>query len=48
MSGFRGVEPIGEGVIMGHEVTGKVIETDDVVKTVKKDDMIVTAFATSW
>lgn len=45
---FRGIEPAGSGFIMGHEVTGEVIEVGDRVRTVQKGDVIVSAFTTSW
>ena len=45
---FRGIEPAGSGFIMGHEVTGEVIEVGDHVRSVQKGDVIVSAFTTSW
>ena len=45
---FRGVEPTNEGVIMGHEVTGEIVETGEGVKSVQKGDVVVSAFTTSW
>ncbi|KAL4906613.1 hypothetical protein BDW74DRAFT_150814 [Aspergillus multicolor] len=44
---YRGIEPAGTGFVMGHEVTGEVVEVGDAVKTVQKGDMIVSAFTTS-
>ncbi|KAB8232931.1 hypothetical protein ETB97_005620 [Aspergillus alliaceus] len=44
---FRGIEPAAPGFIMGHEVTGEVVELGDSVKTVQKGDMVVSAFTTS-
>ncbi|KAB8078262.1 chaperonin 10-like protein [Aspergillus leporis] len=44
---FRGVEPAGTGFIMGHEVTGEVVELGDSVKSVQKGDVIVSSFTTS-
>ncbi|BCS29173.1 alcohol dehydrogenase family protein [Aspergillus puulaauensis] len=44
---YRGTEPAGTGFIMGHEVTGEVVEVGDAVKTVQKGDSIVSAFTTS-
>ncbi|KAL4925624.1 alcohol dehydrogenase family protein [Aspergillus undulatus] len=44
---YRGTEPAGSGFIMGHEVTGEVVEVGDEVKSVKKGDVIVSAFTTS-
>ncbi|KAH8423281.1 alcohol dehydrogenase family protein [Aspergillus melleus] len=44
---FRGVEPTNEGVIMGHEVTGEVVEAGEGVKSVQKGDVVVSAFTTS-
>ncbi|PLN76367.1 GroES-like protein [Aspergillus taichungensis] len=44
---FRGIEPAGSGFIMGHEVTGEVIEVGDHVRSVQKGDVIVSAFTTS-
>ncbi|KAL5365804.1 chaperonin 10-like protein [Aspergillus floccosus] len=44
---FRGIEPAGTGFIMGHEVTGHVIEVGDKVKTIQKGDLVVSAFTTS-
>lgn len=45
---YRGIEPSGEGVVMGHEVTGVVVEVGDEVRSVKKGDSVVSAFTTSW
>ncbi|RAH41454.1 GroES-like protein [Aspergillus brunneoviolaceus CBS 621.78] len=45
---YRGIEPNGEGVVMGHEVTGVVVEVGDEVRSVKKGDSVVSAFTTSW
>ncbi|RAK75625.1 alcohol dehydrogenase family protein [Aspergillus fijiensis CBS 313.89] len=44
---YRGIEPSGEGVVMGHEVTGVVVEVGDEVRSVKKGDSVVSAFTTS-
>ncbi|KAL6236552.1 hypothetical protein BDW75DRAFT_108565 [Aspergillus navahoensis] len=44
---YRGIEPAGEGFIMGHEVTGEVVEVGDSVKSVQKGDVVVSAFTTS-
>ncbi|PYH95532.1 alcohol dehydrogenase [Aspergillus ellipticus CBS 707.79] len=44
---FRGIEPAGEGFVMGHEVTGTVVEVGEAVKTVRKGDVVVSAFTTS-
>ncbi|RDW57536.1 alcohol dehydrogenase family protein [Aspergillus mulundensis] len=44
---YRGIEPAGTGFVMGHEVTGEVVEVGDAVKTVQKGDMVVSAFTTS-
>ncbi|KAL4808904.1 alcohol dehydrogenase [Aspergillus unguis] len=44
---YRGIEPAGTGFTMGHEVTGEVVEVGEAVKTVKKGDVIVSAFTTS-
>ncbi|OJJ51330.1 hypothetical protein ASPZODRAFT_127392 [Penicilliopsis zonata CBS 506.65] len=44
---FRGIEPCGTGYIMGHELTGIVVETGTAVKSVQKGDKIVSAFTTS-
>jgi threonine dehydrogenase-like Zn-dependent dehydrogenase len=45
---YRGIEPAGTGFVMGHEVTGEVVEVGDAVKTVQKGDVVVSAFTTSW
>ncbi|RAL07493.1 alcohol dehydrogenase family protein [Aspergillus homomorphus CBS 101889] len=44
---YRGIEPAGQGVVMGHEVTGVVVEVGDAVRSVKKGDSVVSAFTTS-
>ncbi|KAL4991065.1 chaperonin 10-like protein [Aspergillus falconensis] len=44
---YRGIEPAGTGFVMGHEVTGEVVEVGDAVKTVQKGDVVVSAFTTS-
>lgn len=45
---YRGIEPSGSGFIMGHELTGVVVETGDAVKKFQKGDKVVSAFTTSW
>ena len=45
---YRGIEPSGTGYVMGHEVTGVVVETGDAVQSVQKGDKVVSAFTTSW
>ncbi|KAL2819346.1 chaperonin 10-like protein [Aspergillus cavernicola] len=44
---YRGLEPAGTGFIMGHELTGEVVDIGGAVKSVKKGDVIVSAFTTS-
>ncbi|KAL4980344.1 chaperonin 10-like protein [Aspergillus desertorum] len=44
---YRGIESAGTGFVMGHEVTGEVVGVGDAVKTVKKGDVVVSAFTTS-
>lgn len=45
---FRGIEKAEPGFIMGHELTGTVVEVGSAVKTVQKGDKVVSAFTTSW
>jgi NADPH:quinone reductase-like Zn-dependent oxidoreductase len=45
---YRGLEPAGTGFIMGHELTGEVVEVGDAVKSVSVGDVVVSAFTTSW
>lgn len=45
---FRGIEVAEPGFIMGHELTGTVVEVGSAVKTVRKGDKVVSAFTTSW
>ncbi|KAJ0420057.1 chaperonin 10-like protein [Aspergillus carlsbadensis] len=44
---YRGLEPAGTGFIMGHELTGEVVEVGDAVKSVAVGDVVVSAFTTS-
>ncbi|KAL4944804.1 hypothetical protein BDV06DRAFT_232576 [Aspergillus oleicola] len=44
---YRGTEPAGAGIIMGHEVTGEVVDVGSEVKSVKRGDVVVSAFTTS-
>ncbi|GAQ39122.1 alcohol dehydrogenase [Aspergillus niger] len=44
---YRGIEPSGTGYVMGHEVTGVVVEAGDAVQSVQKGDKVVSAFTTS-
>ncbi|KAL2852359.1 chaperonin 10-like protein [Aspergillus pseudodeflectus] len=44
---YRGLEPAGTGFIMGHELTGEVVEVGDAVKSVSVGDVVVSAFTTS-
>ncbi|KAJ9319106.1 hypothetical protein DTO271D3_694 [Paecilomyces variotii] len=44
---FRGIEVAEPGFIMGHELTGTVVEVGSAVKTVQKGDKVVSAFTTS-
>jgi threonine dehydrogenase-like Zn-dependent dehydrogenase len=44
---FRGHQPSGIDIIMGHEFTGTVAETGASITTVKKGDMIVSPFTIS-
>ncbi|GCB17629.1 probable zinc-binding alcohol dehydrogenase Rv1895 [Aspergillus awamori] len=37
---YRGIEPSGTGYVMGHEVTGVVVETGDAVQSVQKGDKV--------
>ena len=45
---YRGLEPAGTGFVMGHEVTGEVVEVGDAVTSVQKGDVVVSSFTTSW
>lgn len=45
---FRGHEPAGAGLIMGHEFTGTVVAKGSAVADFRIGDKVVSPFTVSW